>query len=64
MSTIIICEDCGEEMSRESIPVEVAHGNRRVTLQQPGWWCWTCRVGRHSAADLIDPPPPPPPRRR
>jgi hypothetical protein len=46
------CESCGDAMEREIIAVEVVVGGRRASIDQPGWYCWSCKVGTHSSGDL------------
>ena len=46
------CDSCGEDMVREVVAVEVTMGGRRASMDQPGWYCWSCKLGAHSARDL------------
>jgi len=46
------CESCGEAMEREIVAVEIVISGRRASLDQPGWYCWSCKIGTHSAGDL------------
>jgi hypothetical protein len=46
------CESCGEEMEREIVAIEVVIAGRRSSMDQPGWYCWSCKIGTHSASDL------------
>jgi len=39
-------------MEREILAFEIVENGRRFTLRQPGWYCWTCSLAVHSAADL------------
>jgi hypothetical protein len=46
------CESCGDAMEREIVAIEVVIASRRVSIDQPGWYCWSCKLGTHSASDL------------
>ena len=46
------CDACGETMEREIVAIEVIITGRRASIDQPGWYCWTCRFGVHTASDL------------
>jgi len=46
------CASCGRAMEREVLAFEIVENGRRFTLRQPGWYCWTCSLAVHSAADL------------
>ncbi len=46
------CELCGDAMEREIVAIEVVIASRRVSIDQPGWYCWSCKLGTHSASDL------------
>jgi hypothetical protein len=46
------CESCGDDMEREIVAVEIVIAGRRVSIDQPGWYCWSCKLGMHSASDL------------
>jgi hypothetical protein len=46
------CESCGDGMEREIVAIEVVIASRRVSIDQPGWYCWSCKLGTHSASDL------------
>ena len=46
------CESCGDAMEREILAVEIVVAGRRVSIDQPGWYCWACKLGTHSAGDL------------
>jgi hypothetical protein len=46
------CESCGELMEREIVAVEIVIAGRRASLDQPGWYCWACKLGTHTASDL------------
>ncbi len=46
------CESCGDEMEREILAIEVMIAGRRASIDQPGWYCWSCKLGMHSASDL------------
>jgi hypothetical protein len=46
------CESCGEEMEREIVAIEVVIAGRRSSMDQAGWYCWSCKIGTHSASDL------------
>jgi hypothetical protein len=39
-------------MEREVVTIEVIIASRRASIDQPGWYCWTCRLGAHTASDL------------
>jgi hypothetical protein len=39
-------------MEREVLAIEVIVAGRRASIDQPGWYCWTCRFGVHTASDL------------
>jgi len=39
-------------MEREIVAVEIVISGRRASLDQPGWYCWSCKIGTHSAGDL------------
>ena len=53
----MICDDCQGEMERDSVIFVVEVGGRRRSMQQPGWYCWTCKVSRHTAGDDLQPAP-------
>ena len=46
------CKSCGDAMEREVIAVEVVVSGRRASIDQSGWYCWSCKVGTHSSGDL------------
>jgi hypothetical protein len=46
------CESCGDTMEHEILAVEIVVAGRRVSIDQPGWYCWACKLGTHSAGDL------------
>ena len=46
------CESCGDTMEREIIAVEVMVGGRRTSIDQPGRYCWSCKLGTQSSGDL------------
>ena len=46
------CQSCGEGMEREVLAIEIMIAGRRASIDQPGWYCWACKVGTHSASDL------------
>lgn len=46
------CESCGDAMEHEIVAVEIVIAGRRVSIDQPGWYCWACKLGTHSANDL------------
>lgn len=46
------CRSCGEAMEREVVAVEVVIAGRRASIDQPGWYCWSCKLGAHSISDL------------
>jgi hypothetical protein len=46
------CKSCGDAMEREIVAVEVVIAGRRASIDQPGWYCWSCKLGMHSAGDL------------
>jgi hypothetical protein len=46
------CESCGDAMDREFVAVEVVIAGRRISIDQPGWYCWSCKLGTHAAGDL------------
>jgi hypothetical protein len=46
------CESCGESMEREIVAVEIVIAGRRASVDQPGWYCWSCKLGTHTAGDL------------
>jgi len=46
------CESCSEEMEREIVAIEIVIAGRRSSLDQPGWYCWSCKIGTHTANDL------------
>jgi hypothetical protein len=48
--TTMQCSICGEEMEYEAIELELIS---RQTMNQPGWYCWTCQMSHHSAQDLF-----------
>jgi hypothetical protein len=33
------CESCGDAMDREFVAVEVVIAGRRISIDQPGWYC-------------------------
>jgi hypothetical protein len=39
-------------MEREVVAVEVVIAGRRASIDQPGWYCWTCKLGAHPSTDL------------
>lgn len=39
-------------MEREVAAIEVLIAGRRAWIDQPGWYCWTCRFDMHTASDL------------
>jgi len=39
-------------MEREIVAVEVVVAGRRTSIDQPGWYCWSCKLGAHSTTDL------------
>jgi hypothetical protein len=51
------CDSCGEAMVREAVAVEILIAGRRSSIDQPGWYCWSCKLGAHAASDpaLADP---------
>ena len=46
------CKSCGELMEHEIVAVEIVIAGRRASLDQPGWYCWACKLGTHTASDL------------
>jgi hypothetical protein len=46
------CRSCGDAMEREIVAVEAVIAGRRASIDQPGWYCWSCKLGTHSATDL------------
>ena len=46
------CESCSEEMEREIVAIEIVIAGRRSSFDQPGWYCWSCKIGTHTASDL------------
>jgi hypothetical protein len=46
------CQSCGENMEREIVAIEIVIAGRRKSLDQPGWYCWACKIGTHTAGDL------------
>jgi hypothetical protein len=46
------CESCSDAMAREIVAVEIVIAGRRVSIDQPGWYCWSCKLGTHTAGDL------------
>jgi hypothetical protein len=48
--TTMQCSICGDEMEYEIVELELVS---RQTANQPGWYCWTCNVGNHTAQDLF-----------
>ena len=46
------CESCGDAMEREIVAVEIVVAGRRATIDQPGWYCWACKLGTHTAGDF------------
>lgn len=46
------CEFCGEDMEREIVAVDIVIAGRRTSIDQPGWYCWSCKIGMHTAGDL------------
>jgi hypothetical protein len=46
------CESCGDATEREIVAVEVVIAGRRESIDQPGWYCWSCKLGMHTAGDL------------
>jgi YgiT-type zinc finger domain-containing protein len=48
----VTCEACGGDLERDVAELEVKLGARRVTVAQPGWYCWDCGAARFSARDL------------
>jgi hypothetical protein len=45
------CKSCDDAMEREIVAVEVVIAGRRTSIDQPGWYCWSCKLGAHSASD-------------
>jgi hypothetical protein len=39
-------------MEQEIVAVEVVIAGRRASIDQPGWYCWACKLGTHTASDL------------
>jgi hypothetical protein len=39
-------------MEREVMTLDVIIAGRLATIDQPGSYCWTCRLGAHTASDL------------
>jgi hypothetical protein len=39
-------------MEREILAVEIMIAGRRSSLDQPGWYCWSCKLGTHAASEL------------
>jgi len=39
-------------MVRETIAVEIVIAGRRASIDQPGWYCWACKVGAHTTTDM------------
>jgi hypothetical protein len=46
------CESCGDAVECEIVAIEVVIANRRVSIDQRGWYCWSCKLGTHTAGDL------------
>jgi len=46
------CVACGTELKYEIVELEVATNGEMVAIAQPGWYCWACNTGKHSAGDL------------
>jgi hypothetical protein len=46
------CESCGDAMQREIVAVEIVLAGRRSSIDQPGWYCWACKLGAHPASDF------------
>jgi hypothetical protein len=46
------CQPCGDAMEREIVAIEIVIAGRRVSIDQPGWYCWSCKLGTHSVGDL------------
>jgi hypothetical protein len=46
------CQSCGDAMEREIVAIEIVTAGRRVSIDQPGWYCWSCKLGTHSVGDL------------
>jgi hypothetical protein len=46
------CDACGEAMEREVVTIDVNIAGRLASIDQPSWYCWTCRLGAHTASDL------------
>ena len=44
------CSICGEAMEYEVVEIELVSTQ---SVGQPGWYCWTCQVGHHTAQDLF-----------
>ncbi len=45
------CGSCGDDMVQEIVAVEVVIGGRRTSIDQQGWYCWSCKLGTHGATD-------------
>jgi hypothetical protein len=39
-------------MEREIVAIEVVIVGRCVSMDQPGWYCWSCKLGTHTAGDM------------
>ena len=46
------CDSCSDDMEREIVAIEVVIAGRRMSVDQPGWYCWTCKISTHSTSDL------------
>ncbi len=43
---------CGGLMTRGVVPQTFVYGGCQITIEQPGWYCKTCREGVHDGADI------------
>jgi len=49
----MICDGCQGEMERDTVIFMIAVRGRETAMHQPGWFCWTCKVSRHAAGDVL-----------
>jgi len=42
MEQTLTCHECGRDMVRDVRPHDVVYKDRKVTVQQPGWYCTGC----------------------
>jgi len=46
------CHACGRAMSRGTRAVEFTYKGRKITLNQPGYYCAACSEGAHTGVDM------------